>query len=88
MRVRQYADDDATLRELARARETAIGRAFLAALETKEREVRDEAWSRPKLNTEDVKRDFRYLCGLADGAHWVQDLIAAAETEMATGKGQ
>ncbi|MFH1604470.1 MAG: hypothetical protein ABIH03_11250 [Pseudomonadota bacterium] len=82
VKVRDYCEDEATLRELARANDTAIGRAFLRALDKKERETLDEIRVLARKGQGDMDRALRYKFGLADGAAWVKELIREAEAEM------
>lgn len=82
MRLREVIPERADMIELARASETAVGRAYRRALETRLADVQKIMRKRPRVNSTDIHDDVRYQFGLMDGIEYVLRLEELALEEI------
>ena len=86
MRLGDVLSERSDLIEIARASETAVGRAYRRVLEEKMVEVTKAMRKRPKINSTDIKGDVRYHFGVLDTIEFLLDLEQEALKEISKPK--
>lgn len=82
MRLNEVIPERSDMIELARASETAVGRAYKRALQVKLDDALQTMRKRPRVNSTDIHDDVRYQFGLMDGLEYVLKLEELALEEV------
>jgi hypothetical protein len=92
--IRLEALDGNTLSLISQLPATDFGRALLAVIESRKDAETSEVWDHPKVDNEDLRRDFRYKLGIIKALVWVlslpdvsHDLLRAQGGGRSTAKG-